>query len=93
MNQSRLLGAAVLYGAADVVVLAIGGVLLLPMYTRTLSQADFGIYVIVKANAEIVTYLLYFGMPSAVARLYFDYRRVNEHLQYLTSIVNFFFVM
>src|SRR3954462_15264518 len=88
--DSRLLGSAVLYGAADVIVLAIGGVLLLPMYTRTLSQGDFGIYVIVKANAEIFTYVLYFGLPSAVTRLYFDYRQANEQFSYLSSIANFF---
>ena len=80
----------VLYGLADVIVVAIGGFLLLPLYTRTLTQAEFGTFVIVRANTEIFTYLLYFGLTSAVARVYFDYRERDEHTAYLSSVLAFF---
>lgn len=90
MDTRRLLSNTVLYGIADVIVMAVGGFLLLPLYTRTLSQSEFGIYVIVRANIEIFTYLLYFGLPSAVGRVYFDYKKKNQHVEYLSSVLMFF---
>lgn len=85
-----MLSSTLLYGVADVIVMAVGGFLLLPLYTRTLSQAEFGIYVITRTNTEIFTYILYFGLPSAVARVYFDYKHKNQHVEYLSSVVTFF---
>ena len=79
-----------LYGIADVIVMAVGGFLLLPLYTRILSQAEFGTYVIVRANTEIFSYLLYFGLPSAVARVYFDYKKAGQQVAYLSSVLVFF---
>lgn len=79
-----------LYGAADVVVLAVGGFLLLPLYTRTLTQAEFGNYVAVKANIEIFTYLIFLGLPSAVSRVYFDYRKTGQQAAYISSVLMFF---
>lgn len=79
-----------LYGLADAIVLVVGGFLLLPLYTRALSQAEYGTYVIVRANSEIFTYLLYFGLPSAVARVYFVYKKTNQQFEYLSSVVLFF---
>ncbi|MES3023185.1 MAG: lipopolysaccharide biosynthesis protein [Pseudomonadota bacterium] len=90
MDTRRLLSTTVLYGVADMVVLAVGGFLLIPLYTRTLSQAEFGTYVIFRANTEIVTYLLFLGMPSAVARLYFEYHKKGEQHAYLSSVMMFF---
>ncbi len=79
-----------LYGLADVIVMAVGGFLLLPLYTRTLSQPEFGTYVVVRTNTEIFSYLLYLGLPSAVARVYFDYKKTGHQQEYLASIVMFF---
>lgn len=90
MDTRRLLSATILYGLADVVVLAVGGFLLLPLYTRTLSQEEFGTYVIVRANSDIFTYLLHLGLPSAVARIYFDYRERDRAGDFLGSILTFF---
>lgn len=90
MDTRKLLSTTVMYGIADVIVMAVGGFLLLPLYTRTLSQAEFGTYVIVRANTEIFSYLLYFGLPSAVARVYFDYRKTGQQTEYLSSILLFF---
>lgn len=90
METRKLLSNAVVYGFADAVVLLVGGFLLLPLYTRVLSQDEYGIYVIVRANVEIFTYVLYFGMPSAVARVYFIYKNKNEHYAYLSSVLMFF---
>ena len=90
MNSRKLLSTTVLYGMADVIVMAVGGFLLLPLYTRTLSQAEFGTYVVVKANTEVFTYLVCLGLPSAVSRVYFDYRKVGQQTAYISSILLFF---
>lgn len=86
MDTQRLLSSSALYGLANVAVVAVGGFLLLPLYTRTLSQGEFGHYVAVRANIEILTYVLQLGMPSAVARLYFDRRQTGEEHAYLSSV-------
>lgn len=63
---------------------------MLPLYTRTLSQSEFGIYVIVRANIEILTFIMFLGLPSAVGRVYFDYKKSNQHVEYLSSVLMFF---
>jgi O-antigen/teichoic acid export membrane protein len=90
LNTRQLLSSAALYGMADVAVMAVSGFLLLPLYTRTLSQKEFGMFVAVRANVDILTYLLHFGLPSAVARLYLDHRKLGTQAAYLSSIVTFF---
>lgn len=90
MDTRRLLSSAALYGLADMAVLAVGGFLLLPLYTRSLTQAEFGHFVAVRANIDIFTYLLQFGLPSALGRLYFDYKKLGTERQYISAIVCFF---
>lgn len=90
MDTRKLLSVTVLYGAADVIVMAVGGFLLLPLYTRTLTQAEFGTYVAVKVNTEIFTYLIFLGLPSAVSRVYFDYRKIGQQAAYISSVLTFF---
>jgi len=87
MDNRRLLSSSALYGLADVAVVAVGGFMLLPLYTRALNQAEFGQYVAVRANIDILTYALHLGMPSAVARLYFDRRKNGEHHAYISSVL------
>lgn len=70
--------------------LAVGGFLLIPLYTHSLSQTEFGQYVAVRANIDIGTYILQLGLPSAVARIYFDRKRSGEEGAYLSGIISFF---
>lgn len=93
MSTRKLLSNTALYGFGDVIVLAVGGFLLLPLYTRALTQAEFGVYTIVKTNTEILVYLLQFGLISAIGRLYFEYKRKNEHYQYLSSVFLLFLIL
>lgn len=93
MDTRRLLSSTALYGIADIAVMAVGGFLLLPLYTRTLTQSEFGMYVAVRANIDILTYLLHFGLVSAVARVYFDHKRLNQQHEYLSSIITFFLLV
>lgn len=90
MDTRRLFSSTVMYGFADVIVLAVGGFLLLPLYTRALSQSEFGAYVIFRTNTEILTYLLFLGLPSAVSRVYFDHKKQDTHIEYLSSVATFF---
>src|SRR5450631_2521882 len=90
VSMRGFLYSSAIYGAADAVVLAMGGLLLLPLYMRTLSQPEFGNYVIVKTNAELFTYVLFMGLPSAAARVYFDNKRIGRHVAYMGSVINLF---
>ena len=87
MNTRRLLSSSALYGLADMAVVAVSGFLLLPLYTRALSQAQFGEYVAVRANIDILVYALHLGIPSAVSRLYFDRRKAGEQYAYMSSVL------
>lgn len=93
MNTKKLLSTTVLYGFGDVIVLAVSSFLLMPLYTRELSQMDYGIYLITKTNTDILTYLLHFGLISTVGRLYFEYKKKNEHYQYLSSVLLFYLLV
>lgn len=93
MKLKRLISTSLLYGLADMAVLVVSGFVLLPLYTRMLSQADFGIYVVVRANTELLSYLLYLGVPSAMARLYFDHYRCGNHYDYVGTIVLAFTIL
>lgn len=86
MNLKSLISASLLYGLADMVVLLVSGFLLLPLYTHTLTQADFGNYVTVRANTELLGYLLYLGVPSAMARLYFDHLKARDEVDYIGTL-------
>jgi O-antigen/teichoic acid export membrane protein len=90
VNIRRLLSSTALYGAADALVLLVGGFLLLPFYTRTLSQAEFGQFVVIRAGIELLTYLLHFGLLSAVARLFFDQRELAARREYMASVIMMF---
>jgi len=93
VNTRQLLSSTALYGAADALVLLVGGFLLLPLYTHALSQAEFGQYVVTRTGIELLTYLLHFGLLSAVARLYFDCRGPAAQQEYLSSVVMLFLVL
>jgi O-antigen/teichoic acid export membrane protein len=88
--SSSVIRNAVLYALADALVLGVGGFLLLPLYTRSLSQEEFGMYVVVRANSEVFTYLLFLGLPSAATRLYFDHRTAGDAHAYFSSILVFY---
>lgn len=92
-NIHQILTASVFYGVADILVLAVGGFLLLPLYTRQLTQTEFGAFVIVKTNIEILSCFLHFGLVSAVARVYHDYRKTGQQFEYLNSVVGLFGVI
>lgn len=90
MDTRKLFSNTIIYGFADAIVLIVGGLLLLPLYTRTLSQTEYGIYTVVRTNTEIFTYLIYLGLPSAVGRVYFLYKKKNQQIEFLSSVLTFY---
>jgi O-antigen/teichoic acid export membrane protein len=74
-------------------VLLVGGFLLLPLYTRTLSLAEFGQFVVIRTGIELLTYLLHFGLLSAIARLYFDHPAGDTRREYVASVVTLFLLL
>jgi len=50
-------------------------------------------FVAIRANIDILTYVLQFGLPSAIARVYFDHKRAGKHKAYLSSILCFFLLV
>ncbi len=89
-NFRQIASSTILYGLADSLVVLVGGFLLLPLYTAALSREEFGSYIAVRTNLELLTYLMHFGLISAVSRLYFDYRLRGEGRAYIVSIALWF---
>jgi len=90
VDLRKIVSSTIVYGAADSLVVLIGGLLLLPLYTSTLSKQEFGSYIAVKTNTELLTYILHFGLTAAISRLYFDYRAAGEGRAYLVSLALWF---
>src|SRR5690349_10582007 len=48
------------------------GVVLVPIYTRVLSPADYGTWGVVNTVSTILSLLVFFGLDTAMARFYFE---------------------
>lgn len=93
MTTKKLISSTFLYGIGDLLVMAVGGFLLIPLYTRTLTQEEYGVFAILRTNTDILTYIIHFGLISAISRLYFDYKRERKHYEYLSSVLVLFFIV
>lgn len=93
MTSRHLLSSTLLYGIADIATTAVGGFLLLPLYTRALTPQEFGMYVAVRANIDILTYLIHLGLPSATGRLYLVHKERGEEHAFLSTLMTFFLGM
>jgi O-antigen/teichoic acid export membrane protein len=91
MDWKKLAANVAIYAIGDFLVVAVGGFFLVPLYTRHLSPADYGVFVVTRANSEIFTYILQFGIISAVARVYFIFSAKQQQRQYIGSILIFHF--
>ena len=92
-ESGKLIKNTAVYGAGDIIVMAVSSFLLIPLYTRALSQEEYGIYIISKTNIDIFTYIVQFGLISAVSRLYFDYKKRNEQYEYISTVLILFFAI
>jgi O-antigen/teichoic acid export membrane protein len=63
------------------------GFFLIPIYTRFLTPADYGILSIASVVSAIFSILFFLGMRSAISRFYFDYNQDAKELkEYLSTI-------
>lgn len=69
----KLIKNSVIYTVGDFINVAVSGFLLLPFYTRVLTQAEFGLFNVLNASITIVTFIVHFGIISTYSRLYFNY--------------------
>ena len=63
------------------------GFILLPVYTRYLTPADYGIISVAGVVSAILSIICIFGMRGAISRFYFDYYKdPGELREYLSTI-------
>ena len=70
---------------------SIVGFFLLPVYTRFLHPADYGILEILTTTSSIITILLIFGMDNSFARFYFD-SQTEEYKKQVISTTAIFLI-
>lgn len=81
----KLIKNGAIYTIGDFINVAVSGFLLLPFYTRVLTQSEFGMFNVLNASIAIVTFIVHFGIISTYSRLYFNY--TDEHKSVLTGQV------
>ena len=62
-----------IYGLANVMERAVGFVMI-PVYTRFLTPADYGILELIYLTTSVISIVVGLGIESAVSRFYFDYK-------------------
>lgn len=60
--------------------------ILVPIFTRSLAQQDYGAYVLLNAGAAVLAVLFELGVSSSVMRFYYDYDDPRERARYLGSV-------
>src|SRR5262245_5460279 len=82
----RLTRSSIGYGVANFGARALA-FLLLPVFTRFLTPAEFGIVSVAEAIAVMIGTVAVLGLPSAAARLYFFYPERSEQARALLGSV------
>ena len=70
-NVRRLFGQLVVYGSADVAILAVN-VMLVPVYTRVLSPTEYGAYALLLVLGAFLQPLNHLGFDEAYIRFYYE---------------------
>ena len=60
--------------------------ILVPIYTRSLAQQDYGAWVLLNAGAAVLAVGFELGVSSSVMRFYYDYDDPAERRRYLGSV-------
>ena len=72
-NVRRIFGHLLVYGSADVAILAIN-FLLLPVYTRVLAPSEYGVLALVLVLEAVLKPLYRWGLDTSYLRLHYDCR-------------------
>ncbi len=89
MDKQRQIRNSVLY-FLPVVVSSVIPLIVLPVYTRYLTPADYGIYALAQIWATLLSGFFQFGLNSSYNRNFFKYREVPESNGKLLYSVMFF---
>lgn len=85
----KLVHNSIIYNISGLIPIFVN-ILLVPIYTRILTPADYGIISIAEIITRIITVVLLMGVPSAIVRFYYDFRdRPNTLKSYLGAIISF----
>ena len=91
--SKKLIKGGVLYTFGDFIGVAVSGFLLLPFYTRALTQTEFGIFSVVNSSLAILTFIVHFGIISTYSRLYFNQKDEYDKKVFTGQIVLLHFFM
>ena len=87
-NVRRISSHLLVYGSADVAILATT-FLLLPVYTRVLSPSDYGVLALVLVLEAVLKPLYRWGLDTSFLRLYYDCRNDAERRTLAGTIILF----
>jgi O-antigen/teichoic acid export membrane protein len=90
LELKRLARHSAIYGIGGLVS-RILAVLLLPLYTRFLTRADYGRVETITAATAVLVIVLRLGVSSAFFRFYFDYKDARDRLRVVRT--SFWFTM
>ena len=76
-NVRRIFGQSVVYGSADVAILAVN-FLLVPVYTRILTPSDYGVLALLLLLEALLRPTSQCGLEDAFLRLYYDYAEPHD---------------
>lgn len=85
----KLISGSLLYALGDLLTVAVSGLLLLPLYLRYMTPAEYGTYAIVIALSNIASIVMALGTMTAFGRFYFSYRSQKREFEYLGSLWSF----
>ena len=87
-NVRRIFGHLLVYGSADVAILAIN-FLLLPIYTRVLAPSEYGVLALVLVLEAVLKPLYRWGLDTSYLRLHYDCRDDTERRTLAGTIILF----
>ena len=87
-NVRRIFGHLLVYGSADVAILATT-FLLLPVYTRVLSPSDYGVLALVLLLEAVLKPVYRWGLDTSFLRLHYDCRSDEERRRLAGTIILF----
>jgi len=76
----------VLYTIGDFFQIGVNGFLLIPLYLRYMTPAEYGIWGVVTTTTMLMGVVTCLGVHSSIGRFYFIYREKGEEFAYLGSI-------
>ena len=88
-NVRRVFGQLVVYGSADVAILAVN-IVLVPVYTRVLSPTDYGALALLIVLGAFLQPLTHLGFDDAYLRFYYDGQQAER--ERLTGTIVIFLI-